>query len=733
MFYEKNGIFISLGKPNGNKRHIAVALLLCLCLSLFPGCGKDASVIDPGKPADVREETLKETKLVYSREGLPWRDENTMDPLGSFVEMNGFLYAVGSITTDDSVLPPVSDKALFRMSRDGSNQEIIARQSGDGAYCDSWECLTTVGGKLYAYNYRDANQTEKNKLIEFDGNGTILRELPLDLDGELVISMTSSDKYIYCEGISSFFVLSVEDSVKVVAKAAKGSDGMVRLRDGRAVKGYKDSDGNFCIGVLNDDDPGQFSQTVCLSNRMNIYCAGDEYDLYLELNGDLYGLSLDTGIPEKLLSLAKLGFSTRCLLYEQGGGSFLCYGNLGMTNEDSLFCLRQMEVDENAPELTIATLGGNMWLAGEVVSWNAAHPECPVRVKDYSVYNTGGDNSGAEQRLALDISTGDAPDMYDFTVPVDGSAYMNPALYARKGLLENLYPYIDSDPDIGREGLLPGPVQALEINGGLYQLCPSFYLLTAFGAKRDVGSPENWIYAALERTVAESEYYQTLYDGLYPRDDWLRTVIFASGSELVDWEKGECRFDSAYFIRLLELAKVQPETPVINGGSAAEIVEAGKCLLFRHTLTSFSEAGICVQAYGEENFAFVGVPEIGNVLVPASGYGISAQSEAKEQCWQFLRNLLFKADNLGVPLLRSAAEAKLESQISAGNTDPAHVSAMREMFAIVENDGVCAAADGKLWDIVSVELGRFYSGDADAAAAAKAIQAKASIYISEQT
>lgn len=70
----------------------------------------------------------------------------------------------------------------------------------------------------------------------------------------------------------------------------------------------------------------------------------------------------------------------------------------------------------------------------------------------------GVSHSQATTRLATEIVTGNMPDI----VCLDG---LSSRSLETSGYLENLWPYIDEDPALGRENLMLRPLQAAEVGG----------------------------------------------------------------------------------------------------------------------------------------------------------------------------------------------------------------------------------------------------------------------------
>ena len=65
---------------------------------------------------------------------------------------------------------------------------------------------------------------------------------------------------------------------------------------------------------------------------------------------------------------------------------------------------------------------------------------------------------------------------------------------AAKGLLEDLYPYIDADEQLSRSDFFPNVLSAMELDGKLYAACAGFAVETAVGASSVVGDTPGWTY-----------------------------------------------------------------------------------------------------------------------------------------------------------------------------------------------------------------------------------------------
>ena len=153
---------------------------------------------------------------------------------------------------------------------------------------------------------------------------------------------------------------------------------------------------------------------------------------------------------------------------------------------------------------------------------------------------------------------GTLPDIWDSSLPLD--------LYARQGVFEDLWPWIDGDPELGRERVMEHVLDCAALDGKLYQVCGSFIINTAIGMPDVVGDRTSWtiedLLAAYESLGPDAGILDRYMSSYY----LLQSLIGEDLDRYVDWDTGECRFDSTEFKEVLELCapildQICPEPP----------------------------------------------------------------------------------------------------------------------------------------------------------------------------
>lgn len=699
------------------------AIVLILCLLLTAGCaGSNSGAVSSKEELDVREISMDSSAFTYAVETLDF-PQNIWFSQSNIVSIENKLYLLGNF---------LESNYLYSTNSDGTEPKLLA-SCEDGS--EQWYACCAMGGKLYVMD------AINSQLIEFRPDGTRLRCIALPEEAEAGDLAGGTDTiFVLNDGKVSALKLSEGDSAELAYTIkAPTAVSIAQNPNGIVFVAWRDGE-TQAISTI-DEENRAWGETRYLSSNCLIIGAGVEWDLYLRINAALYGYNFSTENIQKLLTFSDSGLLSNGVVYEAGDGNLIYTGTSGMDEASLPLLLEPVEITAEYVKLTMATLVSlSPWLLGNtVLPWNQAHPECQIEIKDYSAYTTGENPYGAQTQLMADIASGNIPDLYYMTD--DYGEILNASLLARRKLLEDLYPYIDSDQELSRDNFFSGPLSALEINGGLYQMVPGFTLVTTMAAAQDVGAPESWTYEQLEHVVAESDYYQVLFDNFgYSRDDWLALVALSSGKKLVDWSAGQCYFDSAYFIHLLELAAAWAEN-VDTGGGYYEHVQNSHALLSMLSADHIHSAGNAPHIYGEGKYAFVGLPEIGGVLIPALSLGMSSQSSHKEQCWQFLREFLLQDSPhipqiWGIPLRRDGAGQQLLDELERMKGDPiehpGREQAMEDLIAALESTNALYQNDIQLWNIIKEETNKFYAGRATAEETAGAIQSRASIYLSEQ-
>ena len=423
--------------------------------------------------------------------------------------------------------------------------------------------------------------------------------------------------------------------------------------------------------------------------------------------------------------------------------------------------------------LTYATVGLSWDMRKKIIDFNKSNDRCRIEIRDYSQLNTGDDNAAGLTRLNMDMTAGNGPDILDMgSLPI--------RQYGAKGLLEDLWPYIEKDSDIGRERLMVKVFRAAEQDGKLYQIFESFGIQTVMGAKEMVGDRMSWTLGDLKEAKGKMPEGCAVFGMYDTREGMLQTVLYQNMGSFVDWTKGECSFDSDGFKALLEFCagfpggdEQQNQEDVVYESDSSRILNK-KQMLARITLWDMGWTYQEYKAAFGGDVSFVGYPRedgrTGSTFFHSAGVAMSSKCRDKEGAWTFMRRLLLPRldeensysdmmptnrtdfdflakksmepqyqvdeegkrvlDGNGKPIPLPLGNAWISDSVEIELPRPVQEDYDRFMELYNAIDSVCYM-DENITKIVTEEAAAYFSGDRSLEDIARQIQNRVSLYVSE--
>lgn len=415
------------------------------------------------------------------------------------------------------------------------------------------------------------------------------------------------------------------------------------------------------------------------------------------------------------------------------------------------YTLAEQQENNEIQTLVLATYAHEDYeisdLLNAVSLFNEANADIRIDVVNYGIYDAGNPEGTGLQKLYNDINAGNAPDIYDLSL-------MPYRTFFDKGLLENLYPYFDSSGNIKAEELTASVLEAMEYKGSLYNLVPTYTIITMFGPK-DVCDRENWNTEAFLQIAENAEL--SLFGPQVTRYEFLKYLLMFTGNEYINMEDGICNFTDSTFPAMLSIAKSLPET--YDSANAASddlgLVYVGRQMFILSTNANIISAVHTADAVYGGKCVHLGFPSENNgvMLNPYINLGMSANSRSKEGVWRFFEYMLSdgyqNAIRKTIPVKSSALDARLDSLLSkylevnnvvvfADNNmtkvplAPISQDVKTEAMDIINSIDCVNYCDSSLYELVLREAEPYFSGAISAQAAAENIQSKAGIYLAEQ-
>lgn len=685
---------------------IGCSILLCL-LTALSGCKKEAAA----KPAARTEPEQTAAGVAVRIPSTQYRLTRT-EPEGAgygsiLLPHAGGAVLVGETFTQEET-ETVRSSSAVRYSQDRTSTVQALPVSADGIL---------IRAALEDDQLLYLEQTGDEQWILHNGDA----EASLDdvLTGCSYISaMAVRNDAVYFAADAAWMIACKPDGKLLWKQAAPEINSFFAAQDGRLLAWARQEQAVYAV----EDDT---IQAVCA--LPTLFCTGTEqlypgentpYDCIICTGDVFFGWSIADAAVTQLFNCDEVG------LYAMDVEAFCGIGNgqyLGLEYDPSaadeggqyLFWLTPAEGDLSEKRIIRVAGSRSSILSMAIRDFTSMYPEYQVEYVDYDALH----GEQAEQRLLMDMLYGECPDL----LFVNGLPFEQ---YARQGLLEDLYAYLDADEALSREDLTQNLLCALETDGALYCLPQTYLLDTAVGLQETVGEKEGWSMTAfLDTAQAHPEI-----TSIFAQEDgqgMLELLLLHAPGTFVDYEAAEARFDSPDFLRLLALAEAQ-KGPEAEPGR--DVLQSGQTLLEELMIMRAEEFE---EQYTSElqGCVFSGFPGAGQ----ASFYltlpmAIPVNAQEKAGAWAFLKLLitedLYAARSRGgwLPL-----QADFEEK-TAAMTDSAAQALLRELQQAAQT---VFYYDEAVQTILREELPYFLAGDQTASQIADRIQGRVQLYLQE--
>lgn len=487
--------------------------------------------------------------------------------------------------------------------------------------------------------------------------------------------------------------------------------------------------------------------------------SGGGYDFCYNKGESFYGYKLADGSEEKLVTWINCDVNSNNVTspYITEEGNIVClsseYSNTGDGATTYFITLTKTPYDQvpQKTTLTLACVYLGYDIKNQILDFNRKSSDYRIEVRDYSEFNTEDDYSAGYTKLITEIGSGAVPDiMLTDGLPIE--------TFGAKGLLADLWPFIDADEELGgRAGVVEPVFNALSQDGKLYEISSSFYITTIAGPASIVGTEPGWTYEEMYAALDQMPEGCELFSLGTTRSDVFSSICMLNLSRFVDWTTGECSFDSDDFISLMEFANRFPETfdwehhEWTNEDSDAYRIKEGRQLLVTLSLSDPYSYNYYSEMFNGD-MALKGFPDVpgSGAVFNMNGTGLAIASTCKNQdaAWSFVRTLLTREyqENYtyGFCTNRELCEENIQSMVGESYYSYDQVTGEeKEIIFTQENadlitdliNNTSMVADyntSQINDIINEEVAYYFSGEKTAQDVAATIQNRVSIYVNEQ-
>lgn len=675
---------------------ILTAGMMALSTGLFTACGDKNQGSGSNSAVVDQSEALK--TLAYKVTDVPVNFE-----LSSNVTCkNGLFYGVSTVYNNEGD-NYFSDFSIVVFDSTGNTVLTIPvfkqTDPNEYAYISGNVYADDAGNITFVLSYNkyddEGNSESSNTLYTYDSTGNLVSSV--DLSKVITQEDNDNNRYFnsYIVDSQGNIYISLSTCIRVCDKSGnvlfttpesngdnEWLNGLIFTNSGvPAVYKYSYSDtGSSSKLVEIDLNAKGYGKEYELGSSINtIYNGSGDYLCYSSSDTGIVGVRADNLQTESVLNLLNLGIDNSNInsMAVNDDGSFVTvgYDYSGMTARSTLSLITPIDSSE-VKEKKVLTLGCFYidWnIRSQIAEFNKTNEDYTIYATSYSESNDTSDYTAALTKFNNEILAGNVPDILLIS---SGMPYNS---YASKGLFADLYEFMDKDDVYNRDAFMPNVLKAMEKDGKLYEITPSFTVQTYAAKKSLVGDATsltmdqaNQILATMPEGATLTNDSQTMTSSQF-----LSTAI--TFSNFVDYANAKCSFDSPEFKAILETAKKYPAEIDYdalyndNPNYWMELESAcreNRALLYSVYFNDFSTYTNTRDAYIGEDISFVGFPgsgaanATGSVISAGSEIAVSSKSKYKDGAWEFIKLVLDNAvgeqdsGNYGVAITSDASVAE---------------------------------------------------------------------------
>ena len=409
-------------------------------------------------------------------------------------------------------VPGENAKLLTQYRADGTKLQTITMQAEEDVYFGQMHILSD--GRILSYDWQN--------VYLFDSTGVLQKTISCENGGQL--TSLGSDRF--------------------------------------AMTTYNpEKQGQYLMEL--DLEQGKFVEVQALpANVYDLFAGTEDYAYIYRSNDTMFGMKQDSAEGEKLFSWMECDVDSNNLEHITflQNGKIAALERIHSSNgaDHSLILMEQVDASTlpKKEELTLGCINLDWELRTQIVEFNRSQNDVRIVVRDYAETMEDGDYEAAYeaavQKLTTEILSGHTPDILCVDrLPVDQ--------YAAKGLLVDLWPLIDSDPEVSREDLMTHFFDVLSIDGKLYQAASTFTIQTAATYTEIADGRTGWTMDELLQAFEALPKGAAIFGETETADQILQRMVSYDLDAFMDWENGTCSFDSEKFRDLLQFASKFPK------------------------------------------------------------------------------------------------------------------------------------------------------------------------------
>lgn len=633
-----------LKKAVRNRRFFALILTVAMALSLA-ACGKSS-----GGGAPVKEYLWVPEFITIDDENVSYYD---MQIVGNDLYYESNEWDEATQTSSQSICKySLEDGSITRTP-------LTWTTEGDNNYLN--RSVFAQDGSVYGVTtvWSEDGSSNQSYLIKFGSDGKqVLSQDLSDLVGDSYVDSLAVDGEgrVYISGDGKIWLFDGEGNRK--GEVSLSSNGWIRSmgcgKDGKMYACYYDNDGYVLSEIDFDGKTTGATYENFPSGNSERLVPGIEKDFLVQDGQFVYEYDMKSQSVEELFSWLDSDINGN---YVQGYGAMEDGRLLAIIqdweSEDNGIALLTKTKASEVPQketIVIGCLYGAYDLQSMAVKFNKTNEKYRVSIRTYVDNNWGGGSNedyqnmmnDAMNRMNNDItSSNNCPDILDLSG-------LNMKQLAAKGVFEDLVPYLDKSSKLNREDFLENIIESYTIDGTLVSIPYSFQMMTVAGKASEVGKEMGW---TVDDMIAYADAHPDaqLFDNTTKQAIMMYLMVY-NADYFIDWNTGECKFDSDEFKSLLNFVNRFPDDYDNNGDetSTPNKIQQGDVLLYEMNIYDFNEVQLCEEIF-QGDASYIGYPTMdgsqGCMMAASQAYAMTSKSGHKDGAWEFLESFLTQEDS----------------------------------------------------------------------------------------
>lgn len=726
------------------KRLFSVLLIGAMIMSLFAGCGKPAK--DGGDNPSNQQNAGE--KYIYTAKSVKIENEKDGYSVGEVLFRDGRINVLLGYYNGETGIQEGYEYVSCLI--DGSDRKTVSIPSTDAtgkdAYPTFWNVNEDGSIDILFASYNNQGMAEKYVLQSFDAAGqpigdktldalmnvtneSYIGEVLVDADGNFIVSTDMKIVKISREGeilseINSntyLYNMFLDEKGEIYAEGWFGDkQGLAKI----------DLDAKT-IGDVLAGAPENGNKWVSLGDGK----------YYVVSDSGLYLYDMNTLSNEQILSWvdSDLDVPWPATIFNDAEGNIVYIENYYEEESSGIevVTLTKTLDNGNKKEIIFGCLYSDSQLSEKIRAFNRANTEYKVVVKDYENY---GDYNSSMEAFKNDMLNG-ALDIVNVGLVEDELKV--------EDVCEDLKPYVDGANGLNKEDYFENVLKALEINGKMYSIAPTFNIFTLAANGKYTGNKTSW---NTEEFLKVNQEFDGLAFGEQCSAGMLLYYLIMRNSEIIDLDTNTCNFNSKAFLDILEVIKEYPAEP-----NYTDDYDPFKELMDENVIfeTLYISGVDTLQVYDKvmnDNMVVIGFPcetGAGHYFTFYNSFGITKNSANKDGAWEFLKMMMETCGedtyySSGFPVSKAGfdkAMEKMKSENGGGSWSSGGVSIefqgvrdedielVRSLVEIAQGQ---RNYDQQVYDIMNEEITPLLKGEKTPQEIADVLQSRVSLYLLER-